>query len=701
MPAANAVSPEAYEHHKATEAARNRARSLAGRDIGELPEIEDHERREGCRLDFKLFCETYHAERFYWGWSADHLLAIERIEQCVLKGGQFALAMARASGKTQLITAAGEWADLYAHRHYVMILGADDKAARKLLRSIRMDYEHNPLLLADFPEVCFPFKAIDGVRQRASGQLYLGEPTEIEITNERIVIPTIPNSPASGSVIEVAGLQSGIRGRFMNRKDGTVIRPDLLLIDDPQTKQSAKSPQQVSDREETIHADCMGLAGPGKTIAALAAVTVIKTDDLADRLLDRKLHPYWRGQRTQLMRSMPKNEELWEQYRLIHERCSETGEMADANAFYAENREAMDEGADPSWPERYDRENGELSATQHAMNLKFRVGPEAFASEYQNQPLTDELEDDLPTREQVLEKCLPTYVRRIVPEWATMLTAGVDIQSDLLFWTVVAWNQQFTGHVVDYGVFPPTKRRQFTRRDLRSTLSRVYAKEHGTTPGREALWYWGLSRLASEVLFNRDKPWRIHGGGEMQIEQLVIDAAYGFSSSTVRKWAAEGGHAGITLPAFGKRYKGKPIEDAKKKPGERVGRGYRITRNQRGTGRFVLFDADFYKTLVMRRFGTAHGAPGSLTLFGDRTSHGLLIDHVFAETRTVYQGPDRSHDEWNLLPSRPDNDWKDTMSHCAVGAAVRGAKLEGEAPKRRRKRTVSLAEMQRRKRAAG
>ena len=53
--------------------------SLAGRDIGELPEVENPERKESCRKNFRLFCETYFPEVYVLAWSEDHLRAIAKI----------------------------------------------------------------------------------------------------------------------------------------------------------------------------------------------------------------------------------------------------------------------------------------------------------------------------------------------------------------------------------------------------------------------------------------------------------------------------------------------------------------------------------------------------------------------------------------------------------------------------------------------
>jgi hypothetical protein len=79
--------------------ARNAAMSLAGRDIGELPAVVNPERKVRAESDFRFFCEAYFPFTFNLPWSADHLKVIARIEEAVLHGGLFAMAMPRGSGK--------------------------------------------------------------------------------------------------------------------------------------------------------------------------------------------------------------------------------------------------------------------------------------------------------------------------------------------------------------------------------------------------------------------------------------------------------------------------------------------------------------------------------------------------------------------------------------------------------------------------
>src|SRR5690606_29836657 len=87
-----------YETLKERARARNAAISSAGRDIGDLPEVLSPARKAKASTDFQYFCEAYFPQTFHLAWSPDHLKVIAKIEEAVLHGGLFAMAMPRGSG---------------------------------------------------------------------------------------------------------------------------------------------------------------------------------------------------------------------------------------------------------------------------------------------------------------------------------------------------------------------------------------------------------------------------------------------------------------------------------------------------------------------------------------------------------------------------------------------------------------------------
>ncbi|MBQ3807841.1 MAG: phage terminase large subunit family protein, partial [Kiritimatiellae bacterium] len=551
-----ASTPGGYDAHRESAAQRQAELSLAGRDIGELPAVVDPERKESCRFDFRKFCETYFPEVYSLEWSDDHLRAIQKLQKAVLEGGLFALAMARGSGKSSLTETAAIWAMAYGHREFIVVIGASEGAALEMLDSIKTELEVNEHLAEDFPEMVYPIARLEGIANRCAGQLYKGERTRIGWTASEIVLPTIAGAASSGAIVRVAGITGRIRGMKFKRPDGRTIRPEFVIVDDPQTSESAGSAEQTRKRVRVLAGDVLGLAGPGRKIAGVMPCTVIRPGDMAEQMLDRSKHPEWNGERCRMLYKFPKNEELWNRYAdLRADELREKGTFAKATAFYAAYRKEMDEGAVVAWPARYNHD--EISAVQHAMDLKL-TDEAAFWAEYQNEPLAE----DLGTEEQLTLDGVSSRVnghsRLGVPVQATHVTAFIDVQKTMLFYCIVAWDDDFTGRVIDYGEWPDQKRRFFTLNDANVTLQQKFPRS-----GLEGCLYEGLKSLTGEILgreYFRDD------GAAMRIETCLIDANWGQSTDTVYQFCRESEYASVLTPSHGK-YIGassKPMGEYKK-----------------------------------------------------------------------------------------------------------------------------------------
>ena len=668
-----------YESVRADAARRSSERSLEGRDIGELPAVENQERKESCRNDFKLFCETYFPEVYQLKWSDDHLRAIAKIQKSVLEGGLFALAMSRGSGKSSLTETAAIWAMLYGHREFVVLVGASESAALEMLDSIKTEFEVNEHIAADFPEVSYPIAKLEGIANRCAGQLYKGERTRITWTANEIVLPTIAGAASSGVIVRVAGITGRIRGMKYKKPDGRTIRPEFVVIDDPQTSESADSVEQTRKRVRVLAGDILGLAGPGKKIAGIMPCTVIRPGDMAEQILDKTKHPEWNGERCKMIYQFPRNDELWERYAdLRADELRECGTFERATEFYREHRAEMDEGAVVSWPDRYNYD--EISAIQHAMNLKL-TDEAAFWAEYQNEPLPEDLgSDEQLTVDGIVNK-LNGHSQRTVPVSANHLTMFIDVQKTLLFYVVCAWDDDFTGSVIDYGTWPDQRRRYFTLGEANPTLQAKFPRS-----GLEGCLYGGLKALTEDYLsreFTRDD------GAAMRIEKCLVDANWGQSTDVVYQFCRESAFANVIIPSHGK-YIGassKPMSEYKKAVGDRVGHNWRMPniRGKRAV-RHVVFDTNYWKSFVASRLLESMGDRGSLSLWGRSSeAHMLFAEHLTAEYRVKTEGRGRRVEEWKMRPEGADNHWWDGLVGCAVAASMTGCVLEGTdvVPKRK------------------
>jgi hypothetical protein len=682
-----------YEAMKKRARARNAALALAGRDIGQLPEVDNPDRKDRASHDFRFFCEQYFPSTFYLPWSPDHVKVIEKIENAVLRGGLFALAMPRSSGKSVQAETACIWAMLYGHRDFVCLIGSDEGHACDMLDSIKTELDCNDLLLADFPEVCFPIRSLEGIANRANGQLYNGKRTLIGWTAKEIVLPTIEGSIASGAIIKVAGLTGRIRGMKHKTSDGRTVRPSLVVLDDPQTDDSARSLSQCANRESILAGAVLGLAGPGKKISGIMPCTVIRPGDMADKILDRDRHPEWNGERTKMVYSFPKNETLWERYAEIRAEGMRSGDGGQAaTEFYRQNRDAMDEGAIVAWQERFNYD--ELSAIQHAMNLKLQ-DEAAFFAEYQNQPLPEEtVTDGMLTPEDVVSK-INRMDRGLVSIGANYLTAFIDVQQKLLFYVVAAWEDDFTGYVIDYGCYPDQQRPYFTLRDARQTLS-----TEASGSGLEGSIYAGLESLTSRLL---DREWQRDDGAAMRIGRCLIDANWGQSTDVVYQFCRQSRHAAVIMPSHG-RFVGAsslPFSEYRRRPGDRVGLNWRIPNvHGKRAIRHVVYDTNWWKSFVNARLWVSMGDRGALSLFGTNPeTHRMLAEHLTSEYFVKTQARGRSVDEWKQRPEQPDNHWLDCLVGTSVCASMLGCVLPGtDATKTLKTSRLSFRDLQHKKR---
>lgn len=670
-------STTSYEARLRRDLERKLAASRIGRDIGPPPEVVNGQRRKRCEQSFEAFCLTYFPTAFHLSWSDDHLRIIDKIERSVLEGGLFAFAMPRGSGKTSLCRAAGMWALLCGYRDYICLIGSAEDQAKMMLDAIRREMLGNALLLEDFPEAIYPIRKLENNARKQAGQLCNGKPTYITWAADRLVMPTIEGSPSAGGIITVAGLDSNIRGQHHTKMDGAVVRPSLVILDDPQTRQSAASPTQTKHRLSILNGDVLGMAGPDVKIAGFMTCTKIYHDDLADQILDRQRNPEWQGECTKMVYQFPgssRAEKLWDQYAQLRAEGLREGDGGKrATAFYEQHRDEMDAGARVAWPERFNAD--ERSALQHAMNLKLR-DEEAFYAEYQNEPLSTQADDDQLTPDQVASRS-NGRPRKQVPKSATAVTAFVDVQEKMLFYAVCAWEPDFTGAVIDYGTFPDQRRRYFTLRDATKTLGQLFPGA-----GVEGAVQAGLEQLLNNL-----------SAGGMRIERCLVDAGYlpGVVENVCMKMP-------IAMPSkgVGIRAGQKPMSTYRRRRGERHGHHWYVPNVSRTNElRHVLIDTNYWKTFIHARLAMPAGDRGALTLFGPAKSpagtsasgtHRLFADHIAAsETYVRTEGHGRSVCEWTLKPSKPDNHWFD----CLVGTAVAANMLDTRLGVERSESTVA------------
>ena len=661
-----------YAKHKESARLLQEEKSKAGRDIAETcPKCKDPEIRDRIKTDLLFALKILFPNRFNLEWGPDQLELVADVEKAFGVGDQLVRAMPRGTGKTQIFIGSAIVSIVTGKSQFTALIGATAKASAEMLESIATELETNEQLYAYVPELIHPIRMLEGIHQRKL--LWSGTPIKQNWRQDRIILPSFPVVPGSSSIIQTVGLLGRVRGLFFTRPDGFVVRPDLVLVDDPQTDESAVSPKQNDKRESVICNTIPGLAGPGKKTAVAVAVTVKAVGDLSDRMLDRKKHPEWHGKRTSLLRTLPgdglndadkaKTLDLWNQYAEVLRECQRSDEsIMKATEFYRSNQSAMDAGAKSSWEARF--EPGQISSIQYAMGLRI-TNPSMFASEYQNCPLVLEEFSQQTDPDKVVLR-LSGRPRGLIPVECETLTAGVDVQKNYLVYTVGGFATNATPYIVDYGTFPDQKTQYFDRRTATRTIEHVFPNIEP-----DAQLFSALEGIC-EKLFGAE--YKREDGIRMSFRKICIDVRY--KGKVIKQYVKQSKHRDALLPAQGIHTNpGSPgINDRNAQPGEISKHDFRLPPMAAGQiARTASFESSEYISKVHDALNTPLGSPGAMTLFtADPHLHRCFADQLCAEYSTQVEAKGRKKRVWNLKPNGGDNDFLDSTKLMFLAAYVSG-----------------------------
>lgn len=691
MPQKSERRTRAYKEHHQTK--QSREISVIAAEIGPLPEVVDPDRKEACRNDLLLFLTGRSGDKTVKPYfphstgrhpvSADHEKFIRRLQSSILEGGRQVEAVYRYFGKTSIGEGTTIWATYYGHQKFVLIASADNPAAESILQNIRLETETNQDLYDDFPEVCFPFRELDGKIQRAPSQTVDGVLTRISYRHDDLRLPMITGAPSSGAVIKSRSLLTVNRGM----KVGTS-RVGWVFVDDPQTDESALSTLQTQKRIDKLYKTILKLGSHDTALACFIAGTVIRPFDLMAQLLDPELHPSWRGIRVPMIRhwaSKEAHERLWlTEYAKLRNSFdredpdSQRRAHKKATAYYKKNREQMDAGVKVSWEHCFSPDKQEISAVQHAYNLLIDDGEDVFAAECQNEP--GYAASAIPRADpRALARKQHYASRSIVPMECNRLTAFVDIQQKLLYYLVCGWDTEFSGYVVEYGTFPEQKSKYFTLAQARISLRRVFRNAD-----LEGCITAGLDKLVGGLM---KREFTRSDGKPQTIDKILIDSAWQTAAvkSYVRSTrsrlveAARGVGIGPTKM---------PISEYKLHPGNRRGRDW-IEKRPRGDPTKVCeYDSNSWKTHAAEGLNLEYGSRGSISLYrAEPNEHRMLIDHLMAETSERLSTDSRSCIVWSLPRVNQDNHLWDCLVGSQVAASMCG--IQRPTDKKPRARPVS------------
>ena len=615
-------------------------------ELGDIPLPADIERRESCRNDLPRFLSTYFPETFTRPFCPAALRFIADVQGILTDGGgnKKCIAMPRGCGKSSILLNSLLWCTLYAHKRYVLLCSASATTSKRLMKNLLTQLQ-GELIAADFPAVGVPLKALNQTWQKAKHQRYHGVPTAIELTASQIVYPTIGDAETNGIIIGCTSISANFRGMSHVGADGSTRRPEVVLIDDPQSHKDAQSQSTVDNLENIIQADILGLASAdSRPLSVFMACTVIARRDLAERFLDLKTKPDWRGQRESLVSGFGEDEATrWLVYDSLW-RDEQAGRVppGTCTGYFREHRDILEKGITVMDTNLYSPD--ECSPIQRARNKLLEMGIMAFQSEMQNKPLDLRETEYTLEPEEVLEH-LNGRKRYEIADDSIKVVASVDLNRYAAAYCVCSQNGVGSLSVIDYGFWTPRGRHQLWEDD----------------ENKEQRIAEAVNAVAS-LLFGNPA----YGDA---LDVLIVDA--GFSSQTV--YSAIQSLQGV--------YRHRRIYAARGLSGDR----YDLPRNRKllityGDGCDVrrslpsnvifYWDSTYHHIKVQKSFKMARGCDGETTIFGNRPEvHRAFAEQVTADVlvSTATAGNGRTVAKWEV---NRHNEQGDCLAMCSAAASI-------------------------------
>lgn len=674
------------------------------------PPITDEQRLIGekLRIECQHDLEAFNVKVFPRSSGLKPLGSVQKTsiahdQTIIVDGGRGTKAEPRGYGKTTRTCNAGMWGVLYNYRKMVPVFSANmEKSKNQIMARWKAEFSANELLFWMFPELIWPFRALENKSQRCKSQTFNGQLTHLQWNADRIVFPHLPDNPASGSLLVALPLAS-CRGATHTMPDGTILRPDLVIFDDVQKDEDAANPNTVRKTEELIEHSAMMLGSHAKRMSAIMNCTVREADDLSEVYLKKT---GWRRVRYKMLAERAdKEKELWlgayaDIRRSYDPENPDDQKRAHKEAlqFYLDHIDAMEAGAKATWEWAYNWDEDdptELSAIQHAYNILIDSGETVFAAECQNEPLRDTGGLAMLTPVQMCGK-QSGYGQNVVPAECSTLTAFVDVHPEILYWEVWAWEPNFTGYLIDYGQFPEQAKRNFGHKSLSKKLSDLFPGYDASATITAALA--ALLHGDQGIVGLMQREWTRTDGVPLKIGRCGIDAN-GEASDDIKKFIRQSPYMPLLVPTYGRGVKASqmPISLWQQSKGKNVGPEWTLTKGKAGDPVGCTFDTNWWKTHFHRAMALPPGSQGGSYVFkvSNPEYHRRLGEHWCSERPKEIAYGHRKVYEFSLKPGCDNHDLD-----CAIGnrimASMAGITSVKSGPA---KKKLSLAALQQQKRS--
>ena len=618
-------------------------------EIGALPPVADPARKARACASLVDFGISYGLPTADWPGlllhkPSDGLLEYARsLQHGIENAGFLHIRLPRAAGKTTWAKLAIGWGMATGRIRFGIVIAANMALADAALSDIWSFFETSPAFCEDFPEVALPIRHLEGTPQKAASQTLDGQRTMIKRTAGRMVLATIDGAASSGARLLAKGAGAAVRGMVAGGD-----RPDFVMLDDIQTRETATSPTTTAKLAEWVHGDVLGLGG-AKQLSAVMTSTPICAEDLSERFADLSQEPAWRTISHPMVERWPDRMELWHIYcdLLKADLAAVGGEIGTTAAeFYDAHAAEMETGARLFDPLNFDPRI-ERSATQHAFNLIVRGGESAFNAEYMLTPPKASTVVEL-TPAQVAS-CLNGADRFRMPPGCRTPLAFIDVMATGLHYVVAAFGPRQTCAIIDYGRYP--QRGRLIPPDV-------------SDREQERLLALGLSSLLDKLL---GLPLSDEKGGPVQLAAVWMD--HRWMRRTVVQLATlyrlrRGANIWTCAGFDSVSYNGGAGRHV-------VAKGVDVDFRELDGIRFAAQNSDVWKEAAQRSFLAVPLAPGSISLWGKSANEhaefaAQITSERLADKALGARGAMMYH--WTLRPGG-ENHWLDCLGGCLAAAS--------------------------------
>jgi len=617
---------------------------------------ENIRRRKRLEANCPKWLRHYLPNRFPLPFGPVHLELIGATLRAIVSGTSVTAAAPRGFGKTAVFWGVALYAVLSGQARFIVVAGWKQTAGVELLEQWLDALSTNEQIRADYPCVCDPF-VMSTQSKRLQGMLRSVDPDHragCDVRKGRGTVLLPETREPGGRVLPQAALagvsiNGSVKGLNIGLLNGEALRPDIVLLDDPQDQDTAESKTLVQKIVKRIDYSIRSLSGPRRRLTVAAAVTCVETDDVSEHLLTR---PGTEAIRIGQIMTWPDgwdakdspSRKLWEAWNAERiEGLQNRNGGKRARAFYKANKAALTKGMTVSWSHRFHEGDvnrpADPDALFSAMWDFYDLGEEAFMAERQNRPIKKGVTVYSLTPGIIISRTDKDRQPWTPHEWARLKIASTDVNPSYgLTWGVCEFGDLQLSSVLGYGIHDMSVPIGATKGETdRATFDNL------TLLGR---------RLAG--LPCRPEAWFVDAGG------AAFDVVLQFCCVSAKLCGIQAmpctGRGARNYRPFGKSVFGIPKEQS------------HMAVDLRGR-KWLAFNADYWREAAQKSWTGNSGAPGSCTLpagnhreFADQICREQLSGKGEVGGQMVWT--------WNTLPGKHDFD--DVMTMLFMGAAWSG-----------------------------